>query len=90
MPKLVCDQPRGPGFDSLLYRWNFPCRGRIPVVSMVWVVSRFRLKVETSSMRSHKSINSDWTHERDLLAGGDLATFGSLQVRLPDSQQISS
>jgi hypothetical protein len=33
--------------------------GGIPVVTMVWVVSRFRLKVETSSMRSQKSINSD-------------------------------
>ena len=37
----------------------FPCRGRIPVVTMVWVVSRFRLKVETSSTRSQKSINND-------------------------------
>jgi len=27
---------------------------------------------------------------RDLLAGGDLITLGSLQVRLPDSQHISS
>jgi len=26
---------------------------------------------------------------RDLLAGGDLTTLGSLQVRLPDSQHIS-
>ena len=31
-------------FDSRLYHGNFPCRGRIPVVTMVWVVSRFRLK----------------------------------------------
>ena len=37
----------------------FPCRGRIPVVTMVWVVSRIRLKVETSVTRSHNSINSD-------------------------------
>jgi hypothetical protein len=44
---------------------------------MVWVVSRFRLKVETSSTRSHKSISSDSTHERDLLAGGDLTTIVS-------------
>ena len=50
----------------------FPCRGRIPVVTIVWVVSRFRLKVETSVTRSHNSINSDWIHDRDLLAGGDL------------------
>jgi len=27
---------------------------------------------------------------RDLLAGGDLTTLGILQVRLPDSQHISS
>jgi len=27
---------------------------------------------------------------RDLLAGGDLITLGSLQVRLPDSQHICS
>jgi len=33
--------------------------GRIPVVTMVWVVSRFRLKVGTSSTRSQKSINND-------------------------------
>jgi len=67
----------------------FPCSVRIPVVTMVWVVSRFRLnplqaelnpiyhllallggativvvsrlrvKVETSVTRSHNSINSD-------------------------------
>ena len=37
----------------------FPCWGRIPVVTMVWVVSRIRLKVETSVTRSHNSINSD-------------------------------
>ena len=60
----------------------FPCRGRIPVVTMVWVVSRIRLKVETSVTRSHNSINSDWIHVRDLLAGGDLTTR--------DSQHISS
>jgi len=36
----------------------FPCRGRIPVVTMVWVVSRIRLKVQTSSTRSQKSVNS--------------------------------
>jgi hypothetical protein len=33
---------------------------------MVWVVSRFRLKFETSSTRSQKSINSDGTHEISL------------------------
>ena len=60
----------------------FPCRGRIPAVTMVWVVSRIRLKVETSVTRSHNSINSDWIHDRDLLAGGDLTTR--------DSQHISS
>jgi len=48
--------------------------GRIPVVTMVWVVSRIRLKVETSITRSHKSFNNDWIHERDLLAGWDLTT----------------
>ena len=42
---------------------------------MVWVVSRIRLKVETSITRSHKSIKSDWLYERDLLAGGDLTTL---------------
>jgi len=47
----------------------------IPVVTMVWVVSRIRLKVETSITRSQKSINSDCIHERDLLAGGDLTTL---------------
>ena len=60
----------------------FPGRGRIPVVTMVWVVSRIRLKVETSVTRSHNSINSDWIHDRDLLAGEDLTTR--------DSQHISS
>jgi hypothetical protein len=44
---------------------------------MVWVVSRFSLKFETSFTRSHKSINNDWIHERDLLAGGDLTTIVS-------------
>ena len=38
--------------------------GGISVVTMVWVVSRFRLKVETSSTKSQKSIYSDWTHKR--------------------------
>jgi len=28
-------------------------------MTMVWVVSRIRLKVETSVTRSHNSINSD-------------------------------
>ena len=44
--------------------WGFSLWGRITVVTMVWVVSRFRLKVETSSTRSQISINSDWNHER--------------------------
>ena len=44
--------------------WGFSLWGRIPVVTMVWVVSRSRLKVETSSTRSKTSINSDWTHKR--------------------------
>jgi hypothetical protein len=47
------------------------------VVTMVWVVSRFRLNVETSFTRSHKSINNDWIQESDLLAGGDLTTIVS-------------
>ena len=54
---------RGPGFDSQLYHADFPCGGRIPVVTMVWVVSRIRFKVETSLMRSHTSINS-WLNPR--------------------------
>ena len=37
--------------------------GRIPVVTMVWVVSRIRFKVETSLTRSHTSINS-WLNPR--------------------------
>ena len=49
------------------------------MVTMVWVVSRIRLKVETSSTRSQKSTTMiELT--RDLLAGGDLITLGSLQV----------
>ena len=44
----------------------FPCRGRIPVVTMVWVVSIIRLKVETSVTRSYNSINSDWIHDREI------------------------
>ena len=59
------------------------------MVTMVWVVSRFRLKVETSSTRNQTSVAvTELT--RDLLAGVDLVTLGSLQVRLPDSQHISS
>ena len=53
----------------------FPCRWRIPMVTMVWVVSRIRRKLETSVTRSHTSINSDWIHDRDLLAGGNLTTL---------------
>ena len=49
--------------------WGFSLWGRIPVVTMVWVVSRFRLKVETSSTRSQTSINSDWTYEISSLEG---------------------
>jgi len=33
-------------------------------VTMVWVVSRIRFKVETSSTMSQKSINNDWNHKR--------------------------
>ena len=57
------------------------------MVTMVWVVSRIRLKVETSITRSHKSINSDWIHERDLLAGGDLTTLtaGTSAHRVPST-----
>jgi len=44
---------------SRLYHGNFPCRGKIPLVTMVWIVSRFRLKVETSFTRIEKSVNSD-------------------------------
>jgi len=59
------------------------------MVTMVWVVSRFRIKVETSSTRSQTSINMIEL-ARDLLAGGDLIMLGSLQVRLLDSQHIRS
>jgi hypothetical protein len=52
-------ETRGPGFDSRLYHGSFSRRGRMPVVTMLWVVSRFSLKVETSFTRSHKSINND-------------------------------
>jgi hypothetical protein len=53
---LLSDQPRGlvvrvsgywswgPGFDSRFCHGNFPLWGRIPMVTMVWVVSRFRLR----------------------------------------------
>ena len=44
-------------------RWGFSLWGRIPVVTMVWVVSRIRFKVETSLTRSHTSINS-WLNPR--------------------------
>ena len=54
---------RGPGFDSRLYHGDFPCGGRIPVVTMVWVASRIRFKVETSLTGSHTSINS-WLNPR--------------------------
>jgi hypothetical protein len=47
------------------------------VVTMVWVVSRFSLKVETSSTRNHKSIKNECIHEIDLLAGWDLTTIVS-------------
>ena len=48
---------RGSGFDSRLYHGDFPCEGRIPVVTMVWIVSIIRFKVETSLTRNHTSIN---------------------------------
>ena len=51
---------RGPGFDS---HGDFPCGGRIPVVTMVWVVSRIRFKVETSLTRSHTASTS-WLNPR--------------------------
>ena len=43
--------------------WWFSLWGRIPVVTMVWVVSRIRFKVETSLTRIHTSINS-WLNPR--------------------------
>ena len=49
---------RGSGFDFRLYHGDFPSGDRIPVVTMVWVGSRIRFKVETSLTRSHTSINS--------------------------------
>ena len=73
-------------FDSRLFHGNFPCRGRIPVVTVVWVVSRFRLKVETSSTRSQKSINSDWTYEISSLEG----TSSHSGVYKLDSQTAST
>ena len=60
------------------------------MVTMVWVVSRFRLKVEKPHLRGTKNQSTVIELTRDLLAGGDLVTLGSLQVRLPDSQHISS
>ena len=59
------------------------------MVTMVWVVSRFRIKVE-SHLRGAKHQSTLIELPRDLLAGGDLIMLGSLQVRLPDSQHISS
>ena len=53
---LISDQPRGlvvrvsdylswgPGFDSRFYHGNFSLQEKIPVVTKVCVVSRFRLK----------------------------------------------
>ena len=43
--------------------------------------------LEAASMRNQTSINC--LNLRDLLAGGDLITLVSLQVRLPDNQHIS-
>ena len=43
--------------------WGFSLWGRIPVVTMVWVVCRIRFKVETSLTRSHTSLNS-WLNPR--------------------------
>ena len=75
MCQILHDQPRGlvvrasgyksrgSGFDSRIYHGDFPCGGRIPVVTMVWVASRIRFKVETSLTRSHTSINS-WLNPR--------------------------
>ena len=37
-------QSWGPGFDSRFYDWNFSLQGKIPVVTIVPIVSRFRLK----------------------------------------------
>ena len=51
----------------------------------IYDISRLRVKVENSSTRSQK-INQQWLNLWDLLAGGDLITLGSLQIRLPDSQ----
>ena len=53
---------------------------------MVWVVSRFRLKVETSSTRSQTSINSDWTYEISSLEG----TSSRSGVYKSDSQTAST
>ena len=56
------DQPRGlvvrtsdyevPGSIPGSTMGIFPCGGRIPVVTMVWVVSRIRLKVEGAITQS--------------------------------------
>ena len=53
---------------------------------MVWVISRFRLKVETSSTRSQISINSDWTYEISSLEG----TSSRYGVYKLDSQTAST
>ena len=58
---------QSPGFNSRFYHGNFSLQGKIPVVTMVWVVSRFRLKappgissssispLTSSGQRSHAS-----------------------------------
>jgi len=44
------------------------------VVTMVWVVSRIRFKVETSLRGAIHQSTVDWIHDRDLLAWGELTT----------------
>ena len=92
--QLLLDQPRGlvvrassyksrgTGFESRLYRGDFPCEGRIPVVTTVWVVSRLDLMSKPHLRGATHQSTVDWIHDRDLLAGGDLTTR--------DSQHISS
>jgi hypothetical protein len=48
--------------------------GRIPVATMVWVVSKFRLKKPHLQGAINQSKKNDSIHDRDLLAGGDLTT----------------
>ena len=57
--ELLTTNHEVPGSISGSTMGIFLVGGRIPVVTMVWVVSRIKFKVETSITRSHNTINSD-------------------------------